>query len=92
MPDFTWYITPKRGEIYHITTKILIGTEIYQMAIKRPTSSIARPFKIYPNCDFRSENIPSGNACVASQSGIRVAKWFVFKPKIPIGVNFGGSC
>jgi hypothetical protein len=22
---------------------------------------------------------------------IRVARWFIFKPKIPIGVNFGGS-
>jgi hypothetical protein len=22
----------------------------------------------------------------------RVARWFVFKPKIPILVNFGGSC
>jgi hypothetical protein len=22
----------------------------------------------------------------------RVARWFVFKPKIPIWVNFGGSC
>jgi hypothetical protein len=24
--------------------------------------------------------------------GIRVARWFVFKPKIQIWVNFGGSC
>jgi hypothetical protein len=23
---------------------------------------------------------------------IRVARWFVFKPKMPIWVNFGGSC
>jgi hypothetical protein len=23
---------------------------------------------------------------------IRVARWFVFKPKIPIWLNFGGSC
>jgi hypothetical protein len=22
----------------------------------------------------------------------RVARWFVFKPKIPIWLNFGGSC
>jgi hypothetical protein len=28
---------------------------------KYPTSSIARPSKIYPNCYFWSENIPSGN-------------------------------
>jgi hypothetical protein len=24
--------------------------------------------------------------------GSRVARWFVFKPKIQIWVNFGGSC
>jgi hypothetical protein len=23
---------------------------------------------------------------------IRVARWYVFRPKIPLGVNFGGSC
>jgi hypothetical protein len=26
-----------------------------------PTSSIARPTKIYPNCEFWFENMPSGN-------------------------------
>jgi hypothetical protein len=26
-----------------------------------PTSSIARPYKMYPNWDFWFENIPSGN-------------------------------
>jgi hypothetical protein len=26
------------------------------------------------------------------QMSTRVARWFVFKPKIPIWVNFGGSC
>jgi hypothetical protein len=31
------------------------------MAIKKPTSSIATPSKIYPNWDFWFENIPSGN-------------------------------
>jgi hypothetical protein len=31
------------------------------MAAKIPTSSIARPYKIYPNWDFCFENIPSGN-------------------------------
>jgi hypothetical protein len=25
-------------------------------------------------------------------AGSRVARWFVFKPKIRIWVNFGGSC
>jgi hypothetical protein len=24
--------------------------------------------------------------------GLWVARWFVFKPKIPFWVNFGGSC
>jgi hypothetical protein len=24
--------------------------------------------------------------------GIRVARWFVFEPKIPIWINFGGPC
>jgi hypothetical protein len=32
-----------------------------QMAQNIPTSSIARPSKIYPNCDFWFGNIPSGN-------------------------------
>jgi hypothetical protein len=31
------------------------------MAIKIPTSSIARPSKIYPKWDFWFENITSGN-------------------------------
>jgi hypothetical protein len=30
------------------------------MAIKIPTSSIARPSEIYPNWNFSFENIPSG--------------------------------
>jgi hypothetical protein len=28
----------------------------------------------------------------AAKHRVRVARWFVFKPKIPIWVNFGGSC
>jgi hypothetical protein len=42
--------------------------KIYQMAVKRtiwpqntPTSTVARPSKIYPNLDFWFENMPSGN-------------------------------
>jgi hypothetical protein len=42
--------------------------KIFQMAIKYtrwpqniPTSAITRPSKIYPNWDFRFENVPSGN-------------------------------
>jgi hypothetical protein len=33
-----------------------------------PTSSIARPSKIYPNLDFWFENKPSGNP--ASKAGV----------------------
>jgi hypothetical protein len=32
-----------------------------KVAIKIPTSSIAKPFQIYPNWDFWFENMPSGN-------------------------------
>jgi hypothetical protein len=28
----------------------------------------------------------------SSLGAIRVARWYVFKPKIPIGINFGESC
>jgi hypothetical protein len=31
------------------------------MAVKIPTSYIARPFQIYPHKDFWFQNIPSGN-------------------------------
>jgi hypothetical protein len=52
-----------------MTTKVPNGYKLYvpfvrkidKMAIKIPTSSIARPSKIYPNLDFWFENIPSGN-------------------------------
>jgi hypothetical protein len=33
------------------------------MAIKTPTSSIARPPKVYPNCDFLYENITIWHHC-----------------------------
>jgi hypothetical protein len=32
-----------------------------QVSINKPTSSSARPSKIYPNLDFWFENKPSGN-------------------------------
>jgi hypothetical protein len=35
--------------------------KIYRTATNIPTSSIARPYKTYPNRDFWFENIPSGN-------------------------------
>jgi hypothetical protein len=31
-------------------------------------------------------------SCLSQCSPNRVARWFVFKPKIPIWLNFGGSC
>jgi hypothetical protein len=40
---------------------ILFCRKVDKMAIKIPTSSFARPSKIYPNWDFWFENIPSGN-------------------------------
>jgi hypothetical protein len=36
------------------------------MAIEIPTSSVARPSKIYPNWDFWFENMPSGNPALGS--------------------------
>jgi hypothetical protein len=68
LPDFSWHNIPKLGEIYQIATKLPNGhqmqqeAEIYSKWPKNmPTLSIPRPSKIYPNCDFCFENIPSGN-------------------------------
>jgi hypothetical protein len=55
---------PKTGKKYTKTGEnILKGHKIFQMALKLikwplniPTSSVARPSKIYPNCDFWFEN------------------------------------
>jgi hypothetical protein len=62
-------------------------------------TNIARPSKIYQNLDFWFENIPSGNPVqndVVSEFEFsfeyvlrkyledRVARWFLFKPKIPM--------
>jgi hypothetical protein len=47
--------------------------------------------KIFPS--WLSELVPSWGYFLASSAArTRVARWFVFKPKIPISVNFGGSC
>jgi hypothetical protein len=61
----------QNGEKFHrIATELPNGLKIYKLAVlysKRlnnmSTFSNSRPSKIYPNCDFRSENIPSGNPC-----------------------------
>jgi hypothetical protein len=41
---------------------------------KIPTSSIARPSKIYPNWYFCIENIPSGNPAWKMQRGQKMRK------------------
>jgi hypothetical protein len=67
LPDFSWHnIHTKVGKMYQIIT---MGHKIYQVAVKLtkrheipiPTSSIVRPFKIYPNWGISFEYIPSGN-------------------------------
>jgi hypothetical protein len=75
LPDFSWDNIPEREKVYQITIKytkwpqnILNGHKIYPMAVKNchriciPTSSIARPSKIYPIWDFWFQNMPSGNS------------------------------
>jgi hypothetical protein len=69
LPDFSWYNKPKRKK-YTKMGEVCIpnGHKMYQMAggatkwaYNTPTSSIAKPSKIYSNWDFGFENIPSGN-------------------------------
>jgi hypothetical protein len=52
-----------------MATKYTNCRNIDQWTINIPTSSIARPSKIYPNWDFRFENKPSGNPAGARVSG-----------------------
>jgi hypothetical protein len=53
-------------KIYQTATKYLKLREC-PLCINMLTSSIAGPYKIYPNCDFWSENIPSGKpACTVT--------------------------
>jgi hypothetical protein len=56
LPDFSWHNTP-------IWEKYTKSPQHYKMAVKYniPTFFILRPYKINPNWDFWSENIPSGN-------------------------------
>jgi hypothetical protein len=53
--------------------KLPNGRTIDQMAINIPTSSIERPYKIYPDGNFWFENKKSGNP--ASKSSGYLAKW-----------------
>jgi hypothetical protein len=52
---------PKDHKFHQMDINIPFGRKRDKMAIKIPTSSIARPSKIYPKWDFWFENIPSGN-------------------------------
>jgi hypothetical protein len=52
---------PNYHKIYQMPIKV------YQMAVKKQMSikyTLQRPSKIYQNCEFWSENIPSGNPVV----------------------------
>jgi hypothetical protein len=55
---FSWHNIPKWGKYTKLLQYIPNGREIGQMALK---CTIAGPSKIYPNCYFWFENIPSGN-------------------------------
>jgi hypothetical protein len=114
--DFSWYKTgknvPKRGRIYQMAIKHVKWPENWPHGhtIPIPTSSIARPSKVYTNWEFWFEKKRSGNSArIVNSSSLnqpkpdawsrspthlcnRVARWFVFKPKNQIWVNFGGSC
>jgi hypothetical protein len=60
--------------MYQMALKILFGSKIDKMALKIPTSSIARPSKIYPNFDFWFENIPSGSTVSQSSKEGRASQ------------------
>jgi hypothetical protein len=59
---------PNDHKMYQMAIKIPFGRKIDKKAIKIPTSSTARPCKIYPNCEFWFENIPSGNTGIDTRS------------------------
>jgi hypothetical protein len=74
LPDFSWdkiqkrekytklpRTTPKIHKSLQMTLKWTKCQPTYTIYQHTPTSSIARPSKIYPNFDFWFENKPSGN-------------------------------
>jgi hypothetical protein len=68
LPDFCRYKIPKWEKYTILPQNIPNVHKIYQKYVKWtecpyniPTSSIARPSKIYPNLAFWFENKPSGN-------------------------------
>jgi hypothetical protein len=52
-----------------MSMKILTGRKIDQMSIKH--TSIAKPSKMYLNCNFWSKNIPSGNPAFGTKKNSR---------------------
>jgi hypothetical protein len=60
VPDFSWYNIPNDHKIYQMTIKFTKFPQTIQNCGKidktaityMPTSSITRPYKIYPNWDF----------------------------------------
>jgi hypothetical protein len=64
------------------------GFLVRNQTIWQPCSSPSQQEPIFGSEGHFSEVIFWGRKTV----GIRVARWFVFKPKILIWVNFGGSC
>jgi hypothetical protein len=55
-----------------VAAKIPNGCNVDPMAIKILVSSIERPYKIYPNCNFWFENRPSGNPGIHINSAYSV--------------------
>jgi hypothetical protein len=55
LPDFSRYNIPKWEKSQNVLNgqkSIQFSGKIDKMVIKIPTSSIARPSKIYPNCEY----------------------------------------
>jgi hypothetical protein len=82
------------GTKYQNGENIPIDCNIYQMATKYVYQHLPMqdPKKFTQIGVFGFENMPSGNTAQYGCLLGRVARWYFFKPKIPIWVNFGGSC
>jgi hypothetical protein len=61
LPDFTFYNIPKRKIFFQMTIK---SAKYTKWPKSTPTFTIARPFKIYPNCDFLVWNYVIWQPCI----------------------------
>jgi hypothetical protein len=52
----------KMGKMFELLLNYQMAIKYSKWPYKIPTFSILRPTKIYPNRDFRNENIPCGNS------------------------------